>query len=320
MLPEVSDTSQSAGRLCVVHLVRAANGGGPLRAFADALRRHDAGVDHELVLAMKGFESLSEAEPYLEELADLHPRTLFFPDAGLDIGVYLAAATCLQGARYCFLNSYSLPLVDDWLAKLSAALDDPGVGLVGATGSWASTRSWVAYSLGLPSAYRGVLASPKSVREQLRAMEGGERSAVRVESHSVRAGLHSARASVPARARALRQIPGLECFPAYHLRTNAFVVSHATLRRLRLSTIRGKVDAYALENGRQSITRQVQRMGLRTIVVDRMGTLYDHERWHLSRTFWQGDQEGLLVADNRTFAYQRGDPELRRSLSGLAWG
>ena len=48
-----------------------------------------SGVDHELVLAMKGFESLSEAEPYLEELADLHPRTLFFPDAGLDIGVSL---------------------------------------------------------------------------------------------------------------------------------------------------------------------------------------------------------------------------------------
>ena len=129
-------------------------------------------------------------------------------------------------------------------------------------------------TLGLPSAYRGVLASPKSVREQLRAMEGGEEecSEGRVPLGKGRAS-RAARASVPARARALRQIPGFSVSRAYHLRTNAFVVSlaHATLRRLRLSTIRGKVDAYALENGRQSITRQVQRMGLRTIVVDRTG-------------------------------------------------
>jgi hypothetical protein len=98
------------------------------------------------------------------------------------------------------------------------------------------------------------------------------------------------------------------------------MVSHATLRRLCLHEIRGKMDAYALESGRASITRQAQRLGLRTVVVDRAGAAYDPERWHHSRTLWQGDQEGLLVADNQTLAYARGDLQRRRLLSGFAWG
>jgi len=39
-----------------------------------------------------------------------------------------------------------------------------------------------------------------------------------------------------------------------------------------------------------------------------------------SRTLWQGDQEGLLVADNQTLHYTHGDFELRHLLSTLAWG
>ena len=61
-----------------------------------------------------------------------------------------------------------------------------------------------------------------------------------------------------------------------------------------------KQDAYLIEHGRQSITRQIQRMGLRTLVVDRDGTSYDHDKWYLSGTFWQRDQEGLLIDDNQT--------------------
>jgi hypothetical protein len=81
-----------------------------------------------------------------------------------------------------------------------------------------------------------------------------------------------------------------------------------------------KQDAYKLENGRRSITRQLQRKGLRTLVVDRHGAVYDHEQWHHSRTFWQGDQEGLLVADNQTRWYADADADRRRLLSGFAWG
>jgi hypothetical protein len=80
------------------------------------------------------------------------------------------------------------------------------------------------------------------------------------------------------------------------------------------------MDAYGLENGRYSLTRQVQRLGLHTYVVDRHGAVYDRERWPDAHTFWRGEQEGLLVADNQTRSYAHGGPDRRWLLSAFAWG
>ena len=131
--------------LCLVHLVRgsAPNSLDHLRAFAGALRRHPPGIDHEMVLVMKGFRSPEDARAHLGEVADLRFRTLFLSDYGHDIGVYLAVAERLRRSRYCFTNAYSVPLVDGWLAMLNSALEQPRAGLVGATGSWISTPSWL---------------------------------------------------------------------------------------------------------------------------------------------------------------------------------
>ncbi len=56
------------------------------------------------------------------------------------------------------------------------------------------------------------------------------------------------------------------------------------------------------------------------LVADRDGAVYDQEQWPLSRTLWQRDQEGLMVADNQTRSYAHGDMERRRLLSAFAWG
>jgi hypothetical protein len=298
-----------------VHLVRAGNDPGLLRAFAAGVRRHPPGIDCELVLAMKGFGSAEEAQPQLKEIADLEPQALFFSDFGSDLDVYFAAAARLRRSRYCFLNSYGLPLVDGWLAMLDAALAQPRAGMVGATGSWLSTRSWMFYARGLPSAYRGVLPPRHTAKQQLRPHARG------VAADGEPSAREPSRwEALRAQAIGLRILVGQERFPAYHLRTNAFMISHSTLQRLRLHPIRGRLDTVMLESGRASMTRQVQRLGLRTLVVDRAGAAFDHERWDRSYTFCQGDQEGLLVADNRTRSYERGSTELRRLLSGLAWG
>jgi hypothetical protein len=110
-----------------------------------------------------------------------------------------------------------------------------------------------------------------------------------------------------------------EPFPAYHLRTNAFIVERRLFNSLRTRPVRRKMDAWLMESGRQSFTRQIQRQGLRTLVVGRDGRSFDHQQWPLSRTLWNYDQEGLLVADNQTRTYQLGSIERRRMLSALAW-
>jgi len=298
---------------CLVYLARASNDPGLLTRFAENLRRLPTGTDYELVLAMKGFSAV-EAERNLKDLADLCPVGMVLADEGLDLGAYFSVAAHVERERYCFLNSYSSPLVEGWLEKLDAALELPGAGMVGATGSWASVPSWIAYSQHMPSAYRGLLPEPRVARRHFLAIEL-ERS-----GEDERAPADALRT----RLRTLRELPGqiarFQRFPAYHLRTNAFMITGELLRRLNLRAVRGKMDAYVLENGRSSLTRQVQRIGLRTLVVDRAGAVYDHEHWDRSRTLWQGDQEGLLVADNQTLAYERGSAERRRLLSAFAWG
>jgi hypothetical protein len=64
----------------------------------------------------------------------------------------------------------------------------------------------------------------------------------------------------------------------------------------------------------------ILRAGLRPLVVGKDGRCYEKEEWHTSNTFWQGDQQNLLVADNQTNDYQNGSAERRLFLSRYAWG
>jgi hypothetical protein len=111
-----------------------------------------------------------------------------------------------------------------------------------------------------------------------------------------------------------------EPFPSHHIRTNAFMLTGEMCSRMRLGKLRSKVDAYRLESGRASITRQVERTGLRAVVVTRDGHSHRVAEWPASNVFWQRTQENLLVADNQTREYERGDPDLRMLLSRYAWG
>jgi hypothetical protein len=59
----------------------------------------------------------------------------------LDLAAYIAAARQVEAEHLCFLNSYSELLDDEWLRKMSGHLTAPGVGLVGASGSYESAST-----------------------------------------------------------------------------------------------------------------------------------------------------------------------------------
>jgi hypothetical protein len=312
MLPKVS--AEDPGPPCVVYIVRTAHGLDAPREFAAALRAHPPGIEHRLILAMKGFESEREAAPYIAAAGDLDFEVAYFPEPGIDLGLYFEAAARLRGGRYCFLSSHNRPLADGWLAKLDAALDLPDVGIVGPSGSWASFHSWLTYSMGLPSAYRGVLAPVGEARKLL----------LEVDFEQLGIERRSKRDSLRARLRLLSQLPEelftFPPFPIPHVRTSAFMLSHDVLRAMQLFVVRTKLDTYVLESGRLNLTSQAERMGLRALVVDSDGAVYEPNEWHRSGTFWQGQQERLILRDNRTSFYERGDLPRRRVLSTLAWG
>src|SRR5687768_15622741 len=119
--------------VCVVHLVREANGPEALRAFLASYGAREAGVAHELLLIFKGFEGGSLAAEYAPLLTGLAHRALHVPDVGFDIVPYFLAAREMDSAHLCFLNSFSEILDDGWLAKLCEHGRREGVGVAGAT-------------------------------------------------------------------------------------------------------------------------------------------------------------------------------------------
>ena len=113
-------------------------------------------------------------------------------------------------------------------------------------------------------------------------------------------------------------IPGAP-FPNPTIRTTGFLID----RRLFLSLARGAAGrrgGLEFEGGVDSMTRQIERQGLRALVVDAQGAAWEAQDWPRSRTFRSGVQEHLLIADNRTRHFAMSAFAKRRKLARLAFG
>jgi hypothetical protein len=296
----------SSARIAVVHLVRHANGLEPFDAFLSSYRRLEAGVDHDLVLLFKGFQD-AEAAQYLEHAQGNAAGSIAVPDTGFDLRAYLAAARTLAHARVCFLNSYSEIVAPGWLGLLDRALDEPGVGAAGATGSWASFLSYSRWQLGLDDPYDRAFSDRGSVRRTMHDISGAQYPGDK---------RHWAVSIV----NLVRDAPSMPAFPAVHLRTNAFLMRREEFCGLRWGSLTTKRANYRMESGRHGLTDQLHARGRRTVVVDRHGAARDWPQWDEAAVFWQQRQQDLLVADNQTRTYTAGAPDWRRVLSGYAWG
>jgi hypothetical protein len=130
----------------LVHLVWAPLGPEPLREFLGSYHEHPAGAEHELTIVLNGASS-EPGDPargaLLAELEDTEHRLVSLERPVLDLAAYGQAARLLENEQLCFLNSYAVILAADWLRSLAGALEQPGVGLVAATGSWESQAEWL---------------------------------------------------------------------------------------------------------------------------------------------------------------------------------
>jgi hypothetical protein len=132
----------------LIHLVWGPLGVAPLRRFLDSYVAHPAGIEHELTIVLNGVPQAEATLPGLgsalgTELARVEHHSISLEQPLLDLPAYGHAAEESSCSRLCFLNSYSTILADGWLAHLSRAIEEPGVGIAGATGSWESQSEWV---------------------------------------------------------------------------------------------------------------------------------------------------------------------------------
>ena len=269
--------------ICVVHLVRALNGVVPFKEFIRSYTQFRAGLKHDLLLIFKGFRENSILSDYRELLNGIDYKSMFIRDWGYDIRPYIMAVKKFDCRYFCFLNSFSTILDHDWLYKMYLHVSNERVGLVGATGSYQSVYT--------DSLRMNDVQKPRLFYNKIRG--------------SLRSRIYQLR---------------FEPFPNYHIRTNAFMVSRDVILKIRCGRILRKLDSLRFESGKDSLTRQIINMGLRVLVVGRDGKSYKKEEWFNSNTFYQGKQENLLVADNKTRLYLESDEEKRILLSNMVWG
>jgi hypothetical protein len=109
-------------------------------------------------------------------------------------------------------------------------------------------------------------------------------------------------------------------FPNRSIRTTGFLIRRETFLALNPGPLASKYDGNLFEAGPNSMTRQIERMGLKAVVARRDGTYCLPERWPTSLTFRSGDQEQLIFADNRTMQYAVASGRKREKLGRLNWG
>lgn len=283
----------------MVHLVRAQNEVESFAKFFESYLQNPGGIEHDLLIIFKGFANIESKDEYLSLLGSTKYMVMDVPDVGFDITAYFAAAKQYADRyRYfCFLNSFSVIQDRGWLMKLHQYIILPDVGMVGATGSWQSHR---------PPRFLGAVLADVAIQHY--------------ELHQDKAVWKRWILGGAAALQLGRLLYETRPFPNYHLRTNAFMLSGETMMKLDYPEITTKYDAYRFESGKKGLTMQILRRKLKVLVVGKDGKCYDMDRWHESKTFWQFEQENLLVEDNQTRMYRLGDAQKRASLVNNAWG
>ena len=278
--------------ICVVHLVRAKNGLNPFMKFLESYSENRGGMEHDLLIIYKGFQVKNSEGEYENFVKDIPHKTIIVPDTGFDILPYFVAVKTYDYRYFCFLNSFSVLQDTCWLVKLYRCISQNGVGLVGATGSYQSVyHDYVYYLRNLDKTDARI-----PFHSKLAYLVGFEKLRLKFLHHYY------------------------PSFPNVHLRTNGYMIPRDLMLNIRYGRIRFKSDAYRFESGRHSLTRQILGMDFRVLVVGKDGIGYEKEDWCRSKTFWQEDQQNLLIADNQTRQYSEGDAEARKRFSRYAWG
>jgi hypothetical protein len=271
----------------VIHLVRAANGVEPFRRFLESYTQHRGALRHDLLIVFKGFGGEHELGEYRRLLEGFSYQQILASDTGYDVESYFVAANTFHNRFYCFLNSFSVILDDHWLTHLYEHVSSKDVGLVGATGSGTSWYSQVVenrHALKTMAVYRGPI--------------GRLRLWLRMYYYSFH----------------------FERFPNYHIRTNGFMIARNLFLHIHRPRRSTKLAMYLFESGKHSLTNQIRRVALQTLVIGRDGRAYTPDTWWESNTFWQNNQSNLLVADNQTNKYTCADIGEKWRLAKTAWG
>lgn len=277
--------------ISVIYLFYVPYGSEHLVVFLDSYKKFAAGVDHRLVIAIKGIQGISETNSIKRILADNQIEAAFITveNKGLDIDSYYSIMNKLKTEFVFLLNTKSIIKFDNWLLKYFEGFNQNNVGAISATASFQShyssvytTHSWK------PEFKKGFQHNFRKYKLFIKAF--------------------------------LIWRWYFKPFPNPHLRTNAMMIRRDIFLSLKHKPADNKFKAYEFESGRNSLTNQLLKKGLHPLVIDKNGKLFELKDWYNSFTFRRGIQQNLLIADNQTNIYDEADQKEKRKLTFLAWG
>lgn len=329
-------------KIVLVYLNRKAEGINPVERFLCSYKNFDPSVDHEFITVYKGFTG-SEINIAKKIFQNIEDRQISVNDEMTDIDSYLIAAESFHDIEiFCFLNTFSEIRKDGWLSFFFRAISIKDVGLVGATGSyesiltsnllnskviWLTSHHFLRYNKSIHKQYKSIIekhiphwVKKSSISWMLSSVQGDAVNYRKVEKYDP---------SFDTFWKTLTRDDGCftflndsPSFPNPHIRSNAFMVKREHLFPILAakSGIMTKNSSYLFEIGKKGLTNQIRSKGLRAVLVNNIGEIFDIPDWPKSQTFRLGKQEGLLIHDNQTRKFDELTPEERDILAYMTWG
>ena len=275
----------------VVYLAWLPFGIGYFKQFINSYLKYDAGYPHDLIIAFNGvaIDHPDKKETYIEYLQNngIHNYKCLYFKAGQDVETYRKVAAALNSDYVLFFNTYTQVKASNWL-RFYIDNQSENIGIIGATGSYAS------YLRSINMKIKRDFFSDASMKKKFGYIK-----------YILKLNL------------LFRYKFGK--YPNPHIRTTAFFIKRELFCDLYFKKPKNKTEAYFFENGTKGLTKQILNRGLHCIIIDKSGKSYPIEQWPNSFTFWQGNQENLLISDNQTLKFEQGSPELKKILCREAW-
>jgi hypothetical protein len=271
--------------IAVIYLIHESEEFDVLQRFVKSYKSKDAGINHNLFLALKGDKFSDFFLNSLLAFRTTFDDIIYLKDEGFDIHSYQLLGKSLYFKTFFFMNSHSEIKNNNWLAHCFIALNKNEVALVGCTGSYQSVYSDLIQNYS--THYTNIGFKDFTINK-------------------LRSRLYKL------------------WFPEFsnpHVRTNAFMIRRSDFLNLTFPFFNNrKISALRFESGYNSITRQILNKGHHVVVAGADGFAYAIDCWMESRTYFFADQSNLLVSDNRTRVYDDASNEEKLFLSRKTWG
>lgn len=340
--------------IAVFYLARLHEGFSHFEIFARSLRRHPAGVDHDLIIICKGFKRRSEVAVVSSIFKGIpHQITMIEDDVGQDIHSYKIAAERFSHKYACFANTFTEIQSDNWLKKLFDAMTQPRVGMVGATASFESlNNSWellnkinwlvnhpAAYSHAMNKSFNWIIkvfhlqtaqilrsrynlrSSYKRVRRIAGDLLRKRPRYDKEDRHSLDRDFQKTWVRLSSKGGPFQFAHTYPNFPNPHIRSNVFMLRREDMVAMPLKTEGDlKLAGCDFESGADGLSARMLKRGERLLLVGANGIAYDVDKWPTAGCFRSDNQRNLLASDNQTKTFNELSDLEKQTQSTMAWG